>query len=107
MSAEGVSIHIRNRDMHMEIRLSVHLRDTADDGCDFERLIQYGLREFLRLHIIEPHHEMIGCPQSADGRETDLLLLTERRNLRHDLLIAIHTQHDLISKSSVIHPVLL
>ena len=93
--------------MHMEIRLSVHLRDTADDGRDFERLIQHGLREFLCLHIVEPHHEMIGCPQSADGRETDLLLLAESDDLRHDLLIAIHTQHDLISKSSVIHPVLL
>ena len=34
---------------------------------------------------------MIGCPESADGRETDLLLLAESDDLRHDLFIAIHT----------------
>ena len=50
---------------------------------------------------------MIGRTQSADGREADLLFLAESDDLRHDLLIAIHTHHDLISESSVIHPVLL
>ena len=91
MSAEGVSIHIRHRDMHMEIRLSIHLRNTTDDGRDFERLIHHGLREFLCLHIVKPHHEMIGCPESADGRETYIFFFTECCNLRHDLFIAIHT----------------
>ena len=91
MSAEGMSIHIRNRDMHMEIRLSIHLRDAADDGRDFERLIQHGLREFLRLHIVEPHHEMIGRTQSADGRKMYIFLFTKCCNLRHDLFITIHT----------------
>ena len=91
MSAEGVSIHIRDRDMYMEIRLSVHLGHAADNRGDFERLIQHGLREFLFLHIVEPHHEMVCRTQSADGREMYIFLFTERCNLRHNLFIAIYT----------------